>query len=88
MDTDMQIRARSRPPDVLPTVEVFKGFQRDRRLAAAAVTASKISPGSSSAMWSTAAPAAVTSSEHRPIADQGRCQGMSPARLTVVAAIR
>jgi hypothetical protein len=27
---------------VLPTVEVFKGFQRDRRLVAAAVTASKI----------------------------------------------
>src|SRR3984893_9042629 len=31
-------------------------------------------------MWRTAAPATVTSSEHRPIADQGRCQGMSPVR--------
>jgi hypothetical protein len=40
----------------------------------------RLSPGSSSAKWSTAAPAAVTSSEHRPIADQGRCQGMSPVR--------
>ena len=37
-------------------------------------------PGSSSAMWSTAAPAAVTRSERRPIADQSRCQGMSPVR--------
>jgi hypothetical protein len=27
---------------VLPTVEVFKGFQRERRLVAPAVTASKI----------------------------------------------
>jgi benzil reductase ((S)-benzoin forming) len=42
MDTDMQTFARSQPPDVLPVVELFKGFQRDGRLVAPEVVASKI----------------------------------------------
>jgi benzil reductase ((S)-benzoin forming) len=42
MDTDMQVHARSQPPDVLPSVEVFKDFHRDGRLVAPAVAASKI----------------------------------------------
>jgi NAD(P)-dependent dehydrogenase (short-subunit alcohol dehydrogenase family) len=42
MDTDMQAQARSQPPDILPSVELFKGFHRDGRLVAPAVVASKI----------------------------------------------
>lgn len=42
IDTDMQVFARSQPPDVLPSVELFKGFHRDGRLVAPAVVASKI----------------------------------------------
>lgn len=42
MDTDMQAHARSQPPDVLPNVELFKGFHREGRLVAPAVVASKI----------------------------------------------
>jgi len=42
MDTDMQIFARSQPPDVLPSVELFKGFHREGRLIAPEVVASKI----------------------------------------------
>lgn len=42
MDTDMQTFARSRPPEVLPVVELFKGFQREGRLVAPDVVASKI----------------------------------------------
>jgi benzil reductase ((S)-benzoin forming) len=42
MDTDMQTFARSRPSDVLPVVELFKGFQRDGRLVAPEVVATKI----------------------------------------------
>ena len=42
MDTDMQAHARSQPPDVLPSVELFKGFHREGRLVAPAVVASKI----------------------------------------------
>ena len=42
MDTDMQTFARSRPPEVLTVVELFKGFQREGRLVAPDVVASKI----------------------------------------------
>jgi NAD(P)-dependent dehydrogenase (short-subunit alcohol dehydrogenase family) len=42
MDTDMQLHARSQPPDVLPSVELFKEFHREGRLVAPAVVASKI----------------------------------------------
>jgi benzil reductase ((S)-benzoin forming) len=42
MDTGMQAHARSQPPDLLPSVELFKGFHRDGRLVAPAVAASKI----------------------------------------------
>src|SRR5262249_10122975 len=42
MDTDMQAFARSQPPDVLPVVELFKGFQRDGRLVAPEIVARKI----------------------------------------------
>jgi benzil reductase ((S)-benzoin forming) len=42
MDTDMQTFARAQPPDVLPVVELFKGFQREGRLVAPEVVASKI----------------------------------------------
>jgi benzil reductase ((S)-benzoin forming) len=42
MDTDMQTFARSQPPDVLPVVDLFKGFQREGRLVAPEVVASKI----------------------------------------------
>jgi benzil reductase ((S)-benzoin forming) len=41
MDTDMQVHARSQPPDVLPSVEVVKDSQRDGRLVAQTVAASK-----------------------------------------------
>jgi benzil reductase ((S)-benzoin forming) len=42
MDTDMQAFARSQPPDVLPVVDLFKGFQREGRLVAPEVVATKI----------------------------------------------
>src|SRR5205809_2797903 len=42
IDTDMQVFARSQSPDVLPSVELFKGFHRDGRLVAPSVVASKI----------------------------------------------
>jgi benzil reductase ((S)-benzoin forming) len=42
MDTDMQVFARSQPPEVLPSVELFKGFHREGRLVAPGVVASKI----------------------------------------------
>jgi benzil reductase ((S)-benzoin forming) len=42
MDTDMQTFARAQPPEVLPVVELFKGFQREGRLVAPDVVASKI----------------------------------------------
>jgi benzil reductase ((S)-benzoin forming) len=42
MDTDMQLFARSQPPDVLPSVELFKGFHREGRLVAPELVASKI----------------------------------------------
>lgn len=42
MDTDMQTFARSQPPQVLPVVDLFKGFERDGRLVAPEVVASKI----------------------------------------------
>lgn len=42
MDTDMQLHARSQSPDVLPSVELFKGFHREGRLVAPAVVAKKI----------------------------------------------
>jgi benzil reductase ((S)-benzoin forming) len=42
IDTDMQVFARSQSPDVLPSVELFKGFHRDGRLVAPAVVAAKI----------------------------------------------
>jgi len=50
MDTEMQTFARSQPPDVLPVVELFKGFQRDGRLVAPEAVASKIITRSSSAI--------------------------------------
>jgi benzil reductase ((S)-benzoin forming) len=42
IDTDMQVFARSQSPEVLPSVELFKGFHRDGRLVAPAVVAAKI----------------------------------------------
>ena len=42
IDTDMQAFARSQSPDVLPSVELFKGFHRDGRLIPPAVVAAKI----------------------------------------------
>jgi benzil reductase ((S)-benzoin forming) len=42
IDTDMQTFARSQPPEVLPSVELFRGFHRDGRLVAPAVVAAKI----------------------------------------------
>jgi benzil reductase ((S)-benzoin forming) len=42
IDTDMQVFARSQSPDVLPSVELFRGFHRDGRLVAPAVVAAKI----------------------------------------------
>ena len=42
IDTDMQVFARSHSPEVLPSVELFKGFHRDGRLVAPAIVASKI----------------------------------------------
>lgn len=42
MDTDMQLFARSQPPDVLPSVELFKGFHREGSLVAPGLVASKI----------------------------------------------
>jgi benzil reductase ((S)-benzoin forming) len=42
MDTDMQTFARAQPAEVLPVVELFKDFQREGRLVAPEVVASKI----------------------------------------------
>lgn len=42
IDTDMQAFVRSQPPDLLPEVELFKGFHRDGRLVAPGVVAAKI----------------------------------------------
>jgi benzil reductase ((S)-benzoin forming) len=42
IDTDMQTFARSQPSDVLPIVDLFKGFKRDGRLVAPEVVAEKI----------------------------------------------
>jgi benzil reductase ((S)-benzoin forming) len=42
IDTDMQVFARSQSPDVLPSVELFRGFHRDGRLVPPAVVAAKI----------------------------------------------
>jgi benzil reductase ((S)-benzoin forming) len=42
MDTDMQVFARSQPPEILPSVELFKGFHREGRLVAPKDVASKI----------------------------------------------
>jgi NAD(P)-dependent dehydrogenase (short-subunit alcohol dehydrogenase family) len=42
MDTDMQLHARSQPPDILPSVGLFQDFHRAGRLVAPAVVASKI----------------------------------------------
>ncbi len=42
IDTDMQRFARSQPPEVLPSVELFRGFHRDGRLVAPAVVGAKI----------------------------------------------
>jgi benzil reductase ((S)-benzoin forming) len=42
IDTDMQAFARSQPPEVFPSVELFKGFHREGRLVAPDVVASKI----------------------------------------------
>jgi len=42
IDTDMQLFARSQTPDVLPSVELFKGFHSQGRLVAPSVVASKI----------------------------------------------
>jgi NAD(P)-dependent dehydrogenase (short-subunit alcohol dehydrogenase family) len=42
MDTDMQLHARSQPPDILPSVGLLKEFHRAGRLVAPAVVASKI----------------------------------------------
>jgi benzil reductase ((S)-benzoin forming) len=42
IDTDMQLFARSQTPDVLPSVELFKGFHSQGRLVAPRVVASKI----------------------------------------------
>jgi len=42
IDTDMQVFARSQSPDVLPSVELFRGFHREGRLVPPAVVAAKI----------------------------------------------
>jgi len=42
IDTDMQSFARSQSPDILPSVELFKGFHRDGRLVPPDVVAGKI----------------------------------------------
>jgi hypothetical protein len=42
IDTDMQTFARAQPPEVLPVVELFKGFEREGRLVPPDVVASKI----------------------------------------------
>jgi NAD(P)-dependent dehydrogenase (short-subunit alcohol dehydrogenase family) len=42
IDTDMQMHARSQPPDMLPSVGLFQDFHRAGRLVAPAVVASKI----------------------------------------------
>lgn len=42
IDTDMQTLARSQSPEVLPSVELFKGFHRDGRLVPPDVVAAKI----------------------------------------------
>jgi NAD(P)-dependent dehydrogenase (short-subunit alcohol dehydrogenase family) len=42
IDTDMQLFARSQTPDILPSVDLFKGFHHQGRLVAPAVVASKI----------------------------------------------
>jgi len=42
IDTDMQTFARSQSPDVLPSVELFKGFHRDGRLVAPEIVAARI----------------------------------------------
>jgi benzil reductase ((S)-benzoin forming) len=42
IDTDMQVFARSQSPEVLPSVELFKGFHRDGRLVPPDVVAEKI----------------------------------------------
>lgn len=42
MDTDMQTFARSQNPEVLPVVDLFKGFERDGRLVAPEAVAAKI----------------------------------------------
>lgn len=42
IDTDMQTFARSQSPEVLPSVEMFKGFHRDGRLVPPDVVAAKI----------------------------------------------
>jgi NAD(P)-dependent dehydrogenase (short-subunit alcohol dehydrogenase family) len=42
IDTDMQAFARSQSPDVLPSVELFKGFYREGRLVPPDVVAAKI----------------------------------------------
>jgi benzil reductase ((S)-benzoin forming) len=42
IDTDMQTFARSQSPEVLPSVELFKGFHRDGRLVPPDVVAAKI----------------------------------------------
>jgi benzil reductase ((S)-benzoin forming) len=41
MDTDMQAFVRSQPPEVLPSVELFKGFHREGRLVEPTLVASK-----------------------------------------------
>ena len=42
IDTDMQTFARSQPPELFPSVELFKGFHRDGQLVAPELVASKI----------------------------------------------
>jgi NAD(P)-dependent dehydrogenase (short-subunit alcohol dehydrogenase family) len=42
IDTDMQVFARSQSADVLPSVELFRGFHRDGRLVPPALVAAKI----------------------------------------------
>jgi NAD(P)-dependent dehydrogenase (short-subunit alcohol dehydrogenase family) len=42
IDTDMQTFIRSQPPEVLPVVDMFKGFKRDGLLVPPGVVASKI----------------------------------------------
>ncbi|HEY6836111.1 MAG TPA: SDR family NAD(P)-dependent oxidoreductase [Gaiellaceae bacterium] len=42
IDTDMQVSLRSQTPEVLPSVDLFKGFHREGRLVPPEVVASKI----------------------------------------------